>query len=106
MAVRVGAHEVKTRLSEYLNRIACGRERIVVERHGKPVAALVSLEDLQRLEALDEQGVDDDTRLPRALREVGAVVQWPTGPAVLASERRPLRLQGQLLSEQIVAERR
>lgn len=30
-----------------------GRERLLVLRHGKPVAALVSVEDLRRLEALD-----------------------------------------------------
>ena len=40
---KVGTHEAKTHLSEYLNRVRYGGERIVIERHGKPVAALKTL---------------------------------------------------------------
>jgi prevent-host-death family protein len=44
---------MKARLSEFIGRVAYGRERLLVLRRGKPVAALVSVEDLRRLEALD-----------------------------------------------------
>ena len=37
--VTVGAYEAKTHLSELLDRVAKG-ERIVITRHGTPVAAL------------------------------------------------------------------
>lgn len=47
--------EVKSRFSEMLGRVRHGRERLVVLRRGKPVAALVSLDDLHRLEALDRE---------------------------------------------------
>ena len=50
MATRLSVNEAKTRLSEYLNRVNYRGERFVVERHGKPVGALVSLKDLERLE--------------------------------------------------------
>lgn len=50
MATRLSVNEAKTRLSEYLNRVNYRGERFVVERHGKPVGALVSLEDLAKLE--------------------------------------------------------
>lgn len=53
MPTRVGTHEAKTHLSEYLNRVAYAAERVIVVRHGKPMAALVSVGDLERLEALD-----------------------------------------------------
>ena len=43
MPRRVGTHEAKTHLSEYLNRVAYAGERVLVERHGKPLAALVSV---------------------------------------------------------------
>jgi prevent-host-death family protein len=36
--------------STYANRVAFGRERFRVLRRGKPVVALVSVEDLDRLE--------------------------------------------------------
>jgi len=53
MAVSTNTSRVKARLSEFIGRVAYGRERLLVLRHGKPVAALVSVEDLRRLEALD-----------------------------------------------------
>ena len=40
---KVGTHEAKTHLSEYLNRVRYGEERMVIERHGKPAAALKTL---------------------------------------------------------------
>ena len=46
--------EAKNRFSDVLRRAEYGGERVVVERHGKPVAAIVSTEDLRRLEATDE----------------------------------------------------
>lgn len=42
--------EVQENLPELLNR----QERIVIERHGKPVAVIISPKDLQRLEALED----------------------------------------------------
>jgi prevent-host-death family protein len=53
MAVSTDTSHVKARLSEFIGRVAYGRERLLVLRRGKPVAALVSVEDLRRLEALD-----------------------------------------------------
>jgi prevent-host-death family protein len=49
---------VKARLSEFIGRVAYGRERFLVLRRGKPVAALVSVEDLRRLEALDSTAAE------------------------------------------------
>ena len=42
-------------LSEYTNRIAFGDERIVLTRHGKGVVALVSVEDAEYLERLEDE---------------------------------------------------
>ena len=53
MLSSISTVEIKTHLSSWLNRVAFKKERLVVLRRGKPVAALVSLEDLRRLEALD-----------------------------------------------------
>lgn len=49
----LGVREVKQGLSKYLNQVAYGNERIVIHSRGKPKAALISIEDLRRLEALD-----------------------------------------------------
>jgi prevent-host-death family protein len=47
----VGVAEAKAKLSELLGQVAHRGERIVVQRRGKPVAALVPIHDLQRAES-------------------------------------------------------
>ena len=42
--------DAKKHLSELMSRVAYNNERFLIERHGKPVAALVSVEDLAKLE--------------------------------------------------------
>lgn len=54
--------EIKARLSELINQVSLRSERLIVLRRGKPVAALVSIEDLHRLEALDTVAVDESTQ--------------------------------------------
>ncbi len=49
--------QAKNHFSEVLRRAEYGGERVVVERHGKPVAAIVSTDDLRQLEAA-ENAVD------------------------------------------------
>jgi prevent-host-death family protein len=46
----VGIGTVKRDISELVNRVAYGGERIVLTSRGKPKAAIVSMEDYQRLE--------------------------------------------------------
>ncbi|MEO7909104.1 MAG: type II toxin-antitoxin system Phd/YefM family antitoxin [Roseiflexaceae bacterium] len=50
--------DIKARLSEMIGKVVYGHERLVVLRRGKPVAAIVSLQDLRRLEALDASGTE------------------------------------------------
>ena len=49
--------EAKNRFSDLLRRAEYAGERIIIERHGKPVAAIVSTGDLRQLERA-EDGVD------------------------------------------------
>ena len=42
--------DAKKHLSELMSRVAYNHERFLILRHGKPMAALVSAEDLARLE--------------------------------------------------------
>lgn len=51
MATRVSAAHAKAHLSALASAAAFGNERIIIERRGKPLAALVSVSDLERLEA-------------------------------------------------------
>ena len=50
MTKKVSAANAKAHFSELVASVAYGRERYIIERRGKPVAALVSLADLATLQ--------------------------------------------------------
>lgn len=60
--ITVGAFEAKTHLSALLDRVAAGEE-IVITKHGKPVARLVSAK------SVDQSRVDSAVEQLLALRE-------------------------------------
>ena len=45
---------VRQRFSEVMARVAYAGQRVVIERKGRPMMALVSIEDLHRLEELEQ----------------------------------------------------
>ena len=47
--------ELRKHLAEVVNAAKYRKERLVLTRHGKPVAALVPFDDYQLLEALEDQ---------------------------------------------------
>ena len=49
------ASKVREGFSEILNRVAFGKERVVLHRHGKEVAAVVPIEDLKLLQELEDR---------------------------------------------------
>jgi prevent-host-death family protein len=66
---KMAATALRNSVAETLNRVAYQGERIELERHGKSVAALVSIEDLELLEALENR--IDLAAARRALKESG-----------------------------------
>ncbi|MBI3948283.1 MAG: type II toxin-antitoxin system Phd/YefM family antitoxin [Armatimonadetes bacterium] len=52
MSTTLSIAEAKSSFSEVVNRVAFGRERVIISRHGKPLVALVPLEELAELEQL------------------------------------------------------
>ena len=68
MTRRVSATMAKAQLSALLGEVAFRGSRVVIERRGKPIAALVSLEELERIET--DQGTVEHPR--GALALVGA----------------------------------
>ena len=46
--------QAKADFSALVNRAAFGKERIMLTRRGKPLAAVIPLEDLETLEALED----------------------------------------------------
>ncbi len=62
--------DAKNHFSDVLRRAEHGGERVIVERHGKPVAVIVSTDDLKRLESLEDATDVRDARA--ALTEADA----------------------------------
>lgn len=52
--IRVSTSRLREALSDVLNRVTYGHERVVLARHGKDIAAVVSKEDLELLLALEK----------------------------------------------------
>jgi prevent-host-death family protein len=67
---KVATTELRKASAEMLNRVQYRGERVIVERHGKPVAAIVSVDDLEVLEALEDRLDLDAAR--KALKEPGS----------------------------------
>jgi len=63
-------------LADTLNRVSYSKERIVIRRHGKDMAALVPIEDLIFLEALEDRMDLEEARA--ALAEAGekGTIPW------------------------------
>lgn len=71
---RLPASKARERISDILNEVAFGGERVVLHRHGKDVAAVISVEDLRRFEELEDRY---DLELMREARaEPGPNVPW------------------------------
>lgn len=67
MTKRISSAEAKAKLSEIVGRVAHGGERYVIERRGKPMAAIVPVEDLERLDG-------EPARRPKGI--LGLVGGW------------------------------
>jgi antitoxin Phd len=66
--------EAREHLADLGNRVALRGERVVVERRGKDLFALVPLEDVELLERLEDE---EDLRMARkAMKEKGTNIPW------------------------------
>ena len=52
---RLPSGKARQDFSETVNRVAYGRERIILHRRGRDVAALIPVEDLALLEAVEDR---------------------------------------------------
>lgn len=46
--------QVRSEFSEILNRLLYQGERVTIERHGKKIAAIITVEDLELLQMLED----------------------------------------------------
>ena len=66
----------RSQFSEIVNRTAFGGERFVVTRRGKPLAALVTIEDLALLEELEDRSDASDFRAALKAARHETAISW------------------------------
>jgi len=69
--MRMSLARFRETMADPINRVMYQGERIVLERHGKGVAVVVSMEDLQALEAMEDAA--DVAAAKKARKEAGEV---------------------------------
>jgi len=67
----MAASKLRQNLSDTLNQVAYGKERVVLRRRGKDLAAVVPIEDLVLLEQMEDRLDLEAAR--KALKEKGTV---------------------------------
>ena len=93
MVKRVSAASAKAHLSELTAEVAYGGERVIIERHGKPIAALVSVDELELLErethaakglmsAVGAWSVLDDSEIDTLVEDIYAARETDLGRPV------------------------
>ena len=68
---RVSTTQARESLSDVINRVVYQGERIILERHGKDVVAMVPVKDLELLEELEDRMDLEEAR--RRLKEPGRI---------------------------------
>lgn len=87
--MKIGVAEIRSNMADALNRVAYQGERIILERRGKGVAAIVPMEDLALLEELEDRIDLDAAR--KALAEKGENVSLEDVKRRLGLETKPTR---------------
>ncbi|MEU6811311.1 type II toxin-antitoxin system Phd/YefM family antitoxin [Streptomyces sp. NPDC046831] len=75
MAYEIPVTQARAELADLINRVVYGGERVVVTRHGKPLVALVSAADLERLEQAEEPAEE------QVVSAVSRVRDTPSAPS-------------------------
>lgn len=70
--------DARSGLAELLNRVAYGKERLVITRHGREIAAIVPIEDLQLANRLRKFVARKDVARALAELDAGRSTAWAT----------------------------
>ena len=86
--------EARNRFSELINRAAFAKERLVLTRRGKKLVALVPIEDVNLLEALEDRIDLEEARLALAEAKRKGTVPWEKIKKELMALLRQLKAEG------------
>jgi prevent-host-death family protein len=73
---RVNTVDARAQFSEIINRAAFGKERVTLTRRGKEIVAVVPIEDVKLLEALEDKIDLEEARAALAEAKKKGTVSW------------------------------
>jgi prevent-host-death family protein len=73
---RMNASEARNDFSSTMNRVAYGKDRVVLHRRGKDLVAIVPVEDLRLLEELEARVDLDEARAALKEAEKKGTIPW------------------------------
>lgn len=74
MTRHLNASQARAAFAEVVDRVVDGGERTVIRRHGKRVAAVVPVKDLETLEALEYRLDLEEAR--KIMKKPGRLIAW------------------------------
>ena len=89
MAYEIPVTQARAELADLINKVVYGGERVVVTRHGKPLIALVSAADLERLEDLQDPAEEQVISAVSSVREVTSAPREQQRFGIAAEHRGP-----------------
>jgi prevent-host-death family protein len=79
----VSVSDLRTQLSTTVNRVAFGKERVVLQRQGKDLVALVPLQDLELLEQFEDRWLAAEAQRTADDAESQEDIPWDQAKASL-----------------------
>ena len=76
MSMKISLAHAGKHFADIVRRISSGDEPVILTRRNRPVAALVSMEDLKRLREIEDRSDIEDARAARD--EPGENIPWET----------------------------
>ena len=73
---QINTVNARAQFSEIINRAAFGKERVTLTRRGKEIVAVVPIEDVKLLEALEDKIDLEDARAALAEAKRKGTVSW------------------------------
>ena len=73
---QVNTVDARAQFSEIINRAAFGKERVTLTRRGKEIVAVVPIEDVKLLEALEDKIDLEEARAALAETKKKGTVSW------------------------------
>jgi prevent-host-death family protein len=71
--------DLRARLGDLVSRVSYKHDRVVITKHGKPVAALISASDMEKFQELEDwNDIQAAKAADRETRKAGGPIPWST----------------------------